>query len=206
MGAYGTMIAAGCGLSDAALAYAPDTPRALLEAHAAGADGLGALCGTHVRAVVPIGLWGAQHAFWDAAGLAGLKVPALFIGGSGDAISGYETGIRHAFLGASGAARHLLTFEGAGHNAAAPIPAPRESHAAVPWLDFVPFAHYADPVWDTLRMNGIAQHLAAAFLSRHLSGDTGMERWLSPAPPVGLPGLPPEDFPALRFETLPRGG
>ena len=72
---------------------------------------------------------------------------------------------------ATGVPRHLLTFVNAGHNAAAPYPAPAESWAPSAHLDFVPFDHYADPVWDTLRMNNIAQHFARAFLDLHLKGE-----------------------------------
>ncbi|MFT7137494.1 MAG: hypothetical protein ACI80I_003509, partial [Akkermansiaceae bacterium] len=67
--------------------------------------------------------------------------------------------------------RYLLSFQGAGHNAAAPIPAPAESWPMSDELGWPPFLHYADPVWDTLRMNNIAQHFAAAFLGIHLRGE-----------------------------------
>ncbi len=65
----------------------------------------------------------------------------------------------------------LLTFDGAGHNAAAPFPAPKEAFTPSPNLEFLPAEHYADALWDTLRMNGIAQHFAAAFLGLHLKGE-----------------------------------
>ncbi len=43
----------------------------------------------------------------------------------------------------------------ANHNAAAPIPAPVEGYAVNESLGWAPFEHYADPVWDTVRMNNI---------------------------------------------------
>ena len=35
----------------------------------------------------------------------------------------------------------------------------------------MPFDHYADAVWDTVRMNNITQHFATAFLDYHLKED-----------------------------------
>ena len=47
-------------------------------------------------------------------------------------------------------------------------------------LDFLPAEHYADPIWDTVQMNGIAQHFAAAFLGRYLKEDAAMKAYLAP--------------------------
>ncbi len=74
--------------------------------------------------------------------------------------------------------------------AAAPIPAPAEAHHTSPALDFPPAEHYVDPIWDTVLMNNIAQHIAATFLSRHLKGDA--------TPPLTCP-----ERPGLSFEILP---
>jgi predicted dienelactone hydrolase len=115
---------------------------------------------------------------WDSVGMAGLSVPALIIAGSADAISGYENGMRLIFDEATATERHLLTFQNAGHNAAAPIPAPLESWRPSPHLDFAPFEHYADAVWDTVRMNNIAQHFVTAFLDVHLKGETDKAQYL----------------------------
>ncbi len=38
-------------------------------------------------------------------------------------------------------------------------------------LGWAPFAHYADAVCDTVRMNNILQHFAVAFLDTHLKGE-----------------------------------
>jgi predicted dienelactone hydrolase len=110
--------------------------------------------------------------FWDAEGLAGIETPVLFMAGSEDDVSGYENGTRAIFEGAVNAERYLLTFENARHNAAAPIPAPREAWAAGT------FAHYADAVWDTTRMNNVAQHFVTAFFGLHLKGDEAMAPYL----------------------------
>jgi hypothetical protein len=82
--------------------------------------------------------------------------------------------MRAIFEGTTGTTRHLLAFEEANHNAAAPMPAPLESWQPVDNLDFIPFEHYADAVWDTNRMNNIAQHFATAFMDLHIKGNTEM--------------------------------
>ncbi len=165
MGGYGALVSGGAGVAEAALTMDGAPPHGLWAIHRTPVVDPG------LRAIIPIGPWGRQHGLWDAAGLAQLAVPMLLMAGSLDEISGYDTGMRRIFAEATGVPRHLLTFVNAGHNAAAPYPAPAESWAASPYLDFVPFDHYADPVWDTLRMNNIAQHFARAFLDLHLKGE-----------------------------------
>ncbi len=155
-----------------------------------------AVADPRLKAVVCFGPWGRQMGLWDAEGLARLSVPALIIAGSEDEVSGYQNGMRRIFDEATGVERHLLTFDGAGHNAGAPIPAPVESWARVPWLDFPAFDHYADAVWDTVRMNNISQHFVAAFLGRHLQGDAAMAACLAP----GFAGLGGRTQ-GLRWET-----
>ena len=155
-----------------------------------------AVAEARLRAVVCFGPWGRQMGLWDARGMARLSVSALIIAGSADTVSGYETGMRLIFDEVVAVERHLLTFVGAGHNAGAPIPAPVESWRAAPGLDFVPFEHYGDTVWDTVRMNNIAQHYVTAFLDRHLKGaDTA--HWLAP----GFAGFGPGKAEGLRWET-----
>ena len=74
--------------------------------------------------------------------------------------------------------RALLTYENANHNAAAPIPAPIESYSVSASLGFAPFDHYADAVWDTARMNNIAQHFSTAWLDSYLKNDTDKDSYL----------------------------
>ena len=83
---------------------------------------------------------------------------------------------------ATGVDRSLLTFENANHNAAAPMPAPAESYAHSEKLGWAPFDHYADPVWDTVRMNNIAQHFVTAWMGKHLGGDAEMDAYLDLVP------------------------
>lgn len=179
MGGYGALILGGAGLSEAAMTGARAD---LMAQHRAGVVQVD----PRIACILPIGPWGGARGLWDADGLAGLCVPCLMIAGSADDISGYAA-MRDLFAGSVGAARWLLTFQLAGHNAGAPIPAPAESWLPVDTLDFVPFEHYADPVWDTVRMNNVTQHFAAAFLGLHLRGDAGMAEHLTPGEPG--PGL-----------------
>lgn len=162
MGGYGALVAGGARLSDEARELAQDwgtgAPFALPQR----------VVPPLLRAIVPIGPWGRQRDFWEASGMAELAVPMFLMAGSEDEISDYDA-MRLIFEEAR-VERHLLTFQGAGHNAAAPIPAPLEAWEDLGLLPFAPFGHYADPVWDTLRMNAVAQHFARAFLDRHLKG------------------------------------
>ena len=185
MGGYGALVAGGARVARAAL-----TLERAGEIAPHWQQHCDAVADPRVKAVVAFGPWGRQVGLWDAAGMAALSVPALIIAGSRDEVSGYDAGMRLIFAEAVGVERHLLTFENAGHNAGAPIPAPVEAWARVPWLEFPPFEHYADPVWDTVRMNNIAQHAVAAFLGRHLKGEAAVME-------VAAPGL--------RWETLAAG-
>lgn len=170
MGGYGALIFAGGGVTQASTEYEWGTPNGLLERHLAGSDSHAAIVDDRVKAVIAIGPWGKNAGFWDADGLAGIQKPLMLLAGGADDVSVYPA-MRQIFAETSGTTRHLLTFEGANHNAAAPMPAPAESWAEVDTLDFTPFEHYADAVWDTNRMNNIAQHFATAFMDLHLKAD-----------------------------------
>ncbi|KPP87893.1 MAG: putative dienelactone hydrolase [Rhodobacteraceae bacterium HLUCCO07] len=176
MGGYGALIFGGAGVTQQAVDYNWGTPRGLLAANMAGTESHDALIDDRVKALIAIGPWGKNQAFWDEAGLAGLRKPTLIMAGSVDDVSSYPA-MRQIFEQATGTDRHLLTFIGANHNAAAPIPAPVESYQPSPHLDFTPFDHYADAVWDTARMNNIAQHFATAFMDLHLRDDSEAARF-----------------------------
>jgi predicted dienelactone hydrolase len=222
MGGYGALILAGGGVTEAATAFSYAPPAGLLARHQAGSETLAALTDPRVKAVVAIGPWGRTADFWGAEGLGAIRTPLLLVAGSVDDVSRYDA-IRRIFAETRGATRHLLTFDNANHNAGAPIPAPFESWQPVETLDFVPFDHYADPVWDSVRMNNITQHFVTAFLDIHLKGDVTRADFLRLVPnaidgvdmrdEAGSPiaghtywaGFPPRTAVGLRFETLQPG-
>ncbi len=182
MGGYGALIFGGAGLSKTAVARSePERfvpPRGLLARNAAGSAEQADLVDPRVKAVIAIGPWGRNQDFWDAEGLAGFEKPLLLVAGSADDVSEYPA-IREIFEETTGTRRHLLTFNSANHNAAAPMPAPENSWEVSESLGWAPFEHYADAVWDTTRMNNILQHFATAFFDLHLKGETDKSDYLS---------------------------
>ncbi|MBE7636589.1 dienelactone hydrolase [Sneathiella sp. P13V-1] len=182
MGGYGSVITAGGGVTKASVDYAWGAPDKTLMPMMAGAKEHEALMDDRFKAIVSVAPWGMNYGFWDAKGLSGVRVPMFFISGSVDDVSGYEKGTQAIFKNAVNVDRYLLTFENANHNAAAPIPAPTESWKPSKHLDFVPFEHYADPVWDTLRMNNIMQHFVTAYFGMHLKGEADKKAYLDLVP------------------------
>lgn len=170
MGGYGAVISAGGGVTKASTELAWGAPDGTLGVHLAGSDTLAGISGQY-RTYVAFAPWGMKTGFWDAEGLKGIEAPVFFIAGDADDVSGYEGGVKAIFEQAVNAERFLLTFENANHNAAAPMPAPAESWLPSPDLDFVPFDHYADPVWDNVRMNNISQHFVTAWLDWRLKSE-----------------------------------
>jgi predicted dienelactone hydrolase len=183
MGGYGAVNVIGGGFR-AAAATMPGAPpnRLLLERSADNAAYRERGGDARIKAAVAIGPWGMPAGLWDSTGLAGIRTPTLFVAGSADDVSGYENGTRAIFRGAVNADRYLLTFVGAGHNAGAPIPAPAESYAFSDSLKSYPFTHYADPIWDTRRMNNILAHFVTAHFDVQLQGDTSRLGYLQLVP------------------------
>ena len=178
MGGYGALNAVGGGFTAASTRLSFGPPNGLLEGRQAGNPQYTASLDKRVKAAILIGPWGWNAGFWDAEGLKGIRTPVFFMAGSADDVSGYAPGVRNIFEASLNADRYLLTFENARHNAAGPIPAPRETFARVPNLNFIPAEAYNDPVWDTVRMNNIAQHFTAAFFGKHLKGDANLNTYL----------------------------
>ncbi len=179
MGAYGAVNVIGGGFTaqSVKLPFAP--PGDLLARRQAGNPEYRASLDGRIKAAIAIAPWGWNAGFWDAAGLAGVKTPVLFMAGSVDDVAGYSPGVRNIFEGAVNADRYLLTFQNANHNAAAPIPAPLETWQPGPTAGLNPFEHYADPVWDTARMNNVAEHFATAFFGEYLKKDPAMRDYLN---------------------------
>lgn len=181
MGGYGVVNALGGGFTASVVKSALAPPNGVLARRQAGNPEYLASMDPRIKTAIAIAPWGFTMGFWDKDGLAGIKTPVLFMAGSADASAGYSPGVRNIFELAVNADRYLLTFDNASHNAAAPIPAPRETWP-VPGSTVQYTAHYMDPVWDTVRMNNIAQHFATAWLGKYLKGDMTMDPYLDLAP------------------------
>jgi len=119
--------------------------------------------------------------FWEAEGLKGISTPMLFVAGSVDDVAGYEKGTKAIYQAAVNADRYLLTFVNANHNAAAPIPAPAETYTSPEAGRPAAFAHYADAVWDTSRMNNILDHFATAYFDLYLKGEEAKRAYFEPS-------------------------
>jgi predicted dienelactone hydrolase len=156
MGGYGVVNVIGGAYRDAAVSFSGAPPNGLLRERTAANPAYRASIDPRVKAAVAIGPWGMQLGYWDTAGLAGIRTPVLFVAGSVDDVSGYEKGTRAIFDGAVNAERYLLTFP--------------------------PFAHYADAVWDTVRMNNVLQHFVTAFVDLHLKGQSERRTYLDVVP------------------------
>ncbi len=171
MGGYGVVNVIGGGYRAAAASFRGAPPNRMLRERGADNPAYRAAVDPRIRSAVAIGPWGMQNGYWDAAGLAGIRTPTLFVAGSHDEVSSYEKGTRAIFMGAVNATRVLLTFINANHNAAAPIPAPAETYRYSESMRGYPFTHYADAVWDSVRMNNILAHFVTAHFDAYLKGD-----------------------------------
>lgn len=167
MGGYGALNATGAGFSPKALQLFKSVSggcEALAE-RTAGSEAYAKIQDERIKAVVAFAPWGMNVGAWDSTGLAGLTRPIFFVAGSEDDISGYEKGIKAIYEGAVHANRYLLTYQNARHNVA-PNPAPPEALAA--GLPIDEYLRYADPIWDSRRINNINQHFVTAFLGIYL--------------------------------------
>ena len=182
MGGYGAVITAGGGVTEASVQFPFSPPFGTLAIHQSGSDSHNALPDPRIKTAIAIAPWGRNSGFFDPSTSPGIQIPMLFVGGSQDDVSLYEGGIRALWEEAVNVDRALLTFVDANHNAAAPYPAPIESYSISPNLGRPVFDHYADAVWDTTRMNNIAQHFSTAWLDRYLKNDASKDTYLTIVP------------------------
>jgi predicted dienelactone hydrolase len=159
MGGYGALNAVGAGISASAVAYVPGGSLAINQQ---GNQQYEAQRDPRIKAVVAFAPWGAANQVWDAAGLAGVRTPTLFISGDQDDVAGYKDGVLKLFEGTVHADRYLLTYVGGRHNSAPNPPSPAT------WSNFDDFMAYSEPAWDSRRINNINQHFVTAFLGIQL--------------------------------------
>ncbi len=169
MGGYGVLNVAGAGYSPQAVKLFGQMAGGSteLEARTQGSAKYPTARDPRIRAVVAFAPWGMERGVWDAAGLAGLKLPTLLVAGSKDDVSGYEKGVKAIYEGAVNADRYLLTYLNARHNVA---PNPPPTASMQPGVSADEYMHYAEPAWNEHRINNINQHFVTAFLGIHLKG------------------------------------
>jgi predicted dienelactone hydrolase len=176
MGGYGVVNVIGGGYTAASASGRGAPPNRLLLERSASNPAYRNARDPRIKAAIAIAPWGMEGGYWDAEGLAGIRTPVLFVAGSVDSTAGYEKGTRAIFEQAVNADRYLLTFINANHNAGAPIPAPVETYGTPS-----AYAHYADAVWDTTRMNNILDHFATAYFGLYLRGEEDKRAYLDPS-------------------------
>jgi len=175
MGGYGALASAGAGFSKKSPAM-PYVPGGYLEEWTAGNAKFEAIDHKNIKAIVAIAPWGAQPPYnlWDDEGLAGLRVPSLFIAGDQDDVSGFGPGTQRVFEHAIHSERCLLVYENANHNVGGNPPPPEVMG------DFVTREHFDEPVWRKDRIVAINQHFVTAFLDLYLKGDESRRAYLHP--------------------------
>ncbi|HUR35337.1 MAG TPA: hypothetical protein VM032_16145 [Vicinamibacterales bacterium] len=199
MGGYGVVNVVGGGFSEASITASNAPPNRLLAERAASNPEYRAARDPRIKAAIVIAPWGMPSGFWDANGLEGIRTPVFFVAGSADVVAGYEHGTRAIYQGTVHADRYLLTFVNANHNAGAPIPPPIETFRYSETLKAYPFEHYADAVWDNVRMNNILDHFATAYFDLLLKGQQDRAAFLDTAA-ADLKGFRPRTSVGLTLE------
>jgi predicted dienelactone hydrolase len=189
MGGYGALATAGAGYSrnSAAMSFVPGGYFAELTA---GNPKFAARRRDAIKALVAIAPWGAQPPYnaWDDQGLAGIRIPSLFIAGDQDDVSDYRNGISKAFQKAVNSDRCMLTYENARHNVGG-NPPPSEALSSFEAREF-----FDEPAWRKDRITAINQHFITAFLDLYLKGDESRRVYLHVSPEKSNDGtwpLPP---------------
>jgi predicted dienelactone hydrolase len=174
MGGYGALATAGGGYSRQG-GSARAIPGGYFDAWLADSKEFQSRRREQIKALVAIAPWGNQppQNNWDAQGLAGIRVPSLFIAGDQDDVSGFEQGTRKAFNGAVNSERYLLVFENARHNVGGNPPPPEALG------NFTSRAFFDEPVWRKDRISAVNQHFITAFLDLYLKGDTSRRDYLA---------------------------
>jgi predicted dienelactone hydrolase len=174
MGGYGALATAGAGYSRQGGA-ARAIPGGYFDRWLADNKEFQSSRREQIKAVVAIAPWGNQppQNNWDAQGLAGIRIPSLFIAGDQDDVSGFEQGTRKAFEGAVNSERYLLVFENARHNVGGNPPPPEALG------NFTTREFFDEPVWRKDRISAINRHFITAFLDLYLKGDASRREYLT---------------------------
>lgn len=125
-----------------------------------------------VKAVKAAVLFAPATFFLDESALDAVTQPTLWVCGTADRAVFYDR--VHAFCEkAIRSERRFLSFENCGHNVANnPAPACAQSR------DWTIAKRWADPVWDTWRLNNANCHFATAFFDLYLKGIEARREYL----------------------------
>jgi predicted dienelactone hydrolase len=176
MGGYGALTSAGAGYSTKSTLNTL-VPGGYLKPLTADSEEFKQRDISRIKAIVAIAPWGKQPPFsaWDAEGLAGIKIPSLFIAGDHDDVADFSNGIHPAFEQAVHSERCLLTYQNARHNTGGNPPPDTE-------LTFPLTQAFDEPAWRKERITGINQHFITAFLDVYLKGDMSKAAYLHVEP------------------------
>ena len=166
MGGYGLLNNLGAGFSEEMIESFMSPPNGLLSEHTVRDPDFRDNLDFRIKAGFAVAPWGMNSGFFKPEDVAGIEVPTFYLAGDADETAGYLEGIRAIFENATSSDRYLLTFEGAGHSAGAPIPPPVE----LVEIDDPRVNHYTDEAWENVKMNNIMDHFATAFFDYHLKG------------------------------------
>ncbi|HXJ43083.1 MAG TPA: hypothetical protein VNH18_27630 [Bryobacteraceae bacterium] len=172
MGGYGALASAGAGYSKTSQ-LATAVPGGYIGDWFAESPKFQALRRENVKAIVAIAPWGQQPPFnaWDERGLAGIRIPSLFIVGDHDDVAIYDAGVKRAFERAVNSERCMLVYQNGRHNTGGNPPPPGLT-------DYRLLQSFDEPVWRKDRITGINQHFVTAFLDLYLKHDAGKREYL----------------------------
>ena len=186
MGGYGALRTLGAGISPAVAAQMLP-----IEAYVSEPDWHG---DDRIKASV---LFAPATFLIDAEHLEDITVPTMWLCGTMDRTVGYDA-VHAAWKGAVNSRRTMISYIGCGHNVAN-NPAPPESLSR----DWAIMKRWADPVWDTARLNTLNIHFITAFLNHTLLGQDSESYYANPSRDKELPGFVPETDAGIIVEHIP---
>ncbi|MGH4038225.1 MAG: alpha/beta hydrolase family protein [Sphaerochaeta sp.] len=161
MGAYGTVRTLGGGMNDTVANLVGPLDYILKAAPNDKGN-------SNIKAAVLFAPWGAAFGdvstlgIYDRTSMLKINTPTLWIDGTKDDIAGYE-GVRGLYEASKNSDRYMLSYVNALHNCA-PDAAPASSYSK----NWDLTSRWADPTWDTRRMNNINMHFVTAFMDSYL--------------------------------------